>query len=213
VAWQQHRASSTRAIFAIVTEHWKSALYLVLMMTLMMFLSHGSQDLYPDFLRSMHGASSSTVAYIAMLYNVGAVLGAITFGQLSEIWGRRRSMIAALILSLLIIPAWTYAATMLVIAISAFLMQAGVQGAWGVIPAHLNELSPHETRGLLPGLAYQLGILIAAPVNTIAFALRARIGYRGALATFESATIVFLMIVLALGREHKGRDFLEDSTP
>lgn len=210
-AWQQHRAPSTAAIFTVIGQHWKAALYLVLMMTLMMFLSHGSQDLYPDFLRSTHGANSHTVAYIAMLYNVGAVLGAITFGQLSEFLGRRHAMIAALTLSLLIIPAWTYGGSMLVIAISAFIMQAGVQGAWGVIPAHLNELSPHETRGLLPGLAYQLGILIAAPVNTLAFALRARIGYAGALAGFESATIILLMIVLALGIEHKGRNFLEDS--
>ena len=212
-AWQKHRAQSVGAIFAVIGQHWKAALYLVLMMTLMMFLSHGSQDLYPDFLRSTHGASSHTVAYIAMLYNVGAVLGAITFGQFSETVGRRRSMIAALILSLLTIPSWTHAGSMLVIAISAFLMHAGVQGAWGVIPAHLNELSPHQTRGLLPGLAYQLGILIAAPVNTLAFALRAKIGYAGALAIFESTTIVLLMIVLAAGREYKGRSFLESSSP
>ena len=212
-AWQQHRAQSVGAIFAVMRQHWKAALYLVLMMTLMMFLSHGSQDLYPDFLRSTHGASSHTVAYIAMLYNVGAVLGAITFGQFSETVGRRRSMIAALTLSLVTIPTWTHAGSMLVIAISAFLMQAGVQGAWGVIPAHLNELSPHQTRGLLPGLAYQLGILIAAPVNTLAFALRAKIGYAGALAIFESTTIVLLMIVLAAGREYKGRSFLESSSP
>jgi len=122
-------------------------------------------------------------------------------------------MIAALTLSLVTIPTWTHAGSMLVIAISAFLMQAGVQGAWGVIPAHLNELSPHQTRGLLPGLAYQLGILIAAPVNTLAFALRAKIGYAGALAIFESTTIVLLMIVLAAGREYKGRSFLESSSP
>ncbi|MBV9179993.1 MAG: MFS transporter, partial [Acidobacteria bacterium] len=88
-----------------------------------------------------------------------------------------------------------------------------VQGAWGVIPAHLTELSPHQTRGLLPGLAYQLGILIAAPVNSLAFALRAKIGYALALASFESATILLLIVVLVLGSERKGRSFLEDSSP
>ena len=212
-AWKQHRAATTRAILAVVTKHWKAALYLVLMMTLMMFLSHGTQDLYPDFLKSTHGAGAKTVSYIAILYNIGAVVGAILFGHLSELMGRRRSMIAALILSLATIPAWTFAGPMLAIALAAFVMQAGVQGAWGVIPAHLNELSPDETRGLLPGLAYQLGILIAAPVNTIEYALRARFGYAWALAGFETVNIALLITVLALGRERRGRGFLREQVP
>ena len=212
-AWQQHRARTTGAILAAVKAHWKSALYLVLMMTLMMFLSHGTQDLYPDFLRTTHGASPRTVSYVAILFNIGAVLGAVVFGHLSEILGRRRSMIGALALSLVTIPAWAFAGPMGVISLAAFIMQAGVQGAWGVIPAHLNELSPDQARGLLPGLAYQLGILIAAPVNSIEFALRARFGYAWALAGFEAVNIVFLMVALALGREQKGRGFVRDSPP
>ena len=120
-------------------------------------------------------------------------------------------MIAALVLSLLTIPAWTFAGPIVIIAIGAFLMQVGVQGAWGVIPAHLNELSPDETRGLLPGLAYQLGILIAAPVNNIEYFLRTKFGYAWALAGFEAVNIVLLMIVLALGNERKGRRFLKDT--
>jgi SHS family lactate transporter-like MFS transporter len=179
------------------------------MMTLMMFLSHGTQDLYPDFLKSTHGASSKTVSYMAILYNTGAVVGAVLFGYFSDAWGRRRSMIAALILSLATIPAWAFAGPMLAIAVAAFFMQAGVQGAWGVIPAHLNELSPDQTRGLLPGLAYQLGILIAAPTNTIEFALRDKFGYSWALAGFETVNIVLLITVLALGSERKGRGFIQ----
>ena len=210
-AWKQHRAPSTAAILVVVRQHWKSALYLVLMMTLMMFLSHGTQDLYPDFLKSTHGASAHTVAYLAIWYNIGAVVGAVIFGHLSEVIGRRRSMIAALVLSLVTIPAWTFSGPMLALAIAAFVMQAGVQGTWGVIPAHLNELSPDQTRGLLPGLAYQLGILIAAPVNSIEYKLQGRFGYSRALAGFETVNILLLITVLALGMERKGHKFLTDA--
>jgi len=206
-AWKQKRAPTTKAILLVVRQYWKSAIYLVMMMTLMMFLSHGTQDLYPDFLRSTHGASGRTVAYIAILYNVGAVIGAIIFGHLSEVVGRRRGMIAALCVSLIAIPAWAFATPMLLITAAAFVMQAGVQGAWGVIPAHLNELSPDQTRGLLPGLAYQLGILIAAPVNNIEYALRSHFGYPWALAGFETVNIALLIMVLALGHERKGKVF------
>lgn len=212
-AWKQKRAPTTGAILAVVRQHWKSAVYLVLMMTLMMFLSHGTQDLYPDFLKSTHGASARAVAYVAIYYNIGAVVGAIVFGHFSEILGRRRGMIAALIVSLVTIPAWAFAGAMWAITIAACVMQAGVQGAWGVIPAHLNELSPDQTRGLLPGLAYQLGILIAAPVNNIEFALRARFGYAWALAGFETVNILVLAVVLLVGTERKGKVFLEAAHP
>jgi SHS family lactate transporter-like MFS transporter len=207
-AWKQHRAPSTAAILAVVKQHWKTAAYLVLMMTLMMFFSHGTQDLYPDFLKTAHGASSRMVSYIAILYNVGAVAGAVLFGHLSDRMGRRRSMIAAFMLSLAAIPGWAFGGPIVVIVIAAFIMQAGVQGAWGIIPAHLNELSPDQTRGLLPGLAYQLGILIAAPTNSIEYALRDKFGYSWALAGFELVNIILLVTVIALGRENKGRGFL-----
>ncbi len=210
-AWKQHRAPSTRAILEVVRQNWKSAMYLVLMMTLMMFLSHGTQDLYPDFLRSTRGASAHTISYIAVLYNIGAVLGTLIFGHLSEKLGRRRSMIFALLLSLAAIPAWAFAGPIVTIAIAAFVLQAGVQGAWGVIPAHLNELSPDQTRGLLPGLAYQLGILIAAPINSIEYWLSSRVGYSWALAGFETVNIAILIVVLALGKERKGRGFVLES--
>ena len=206
-AWKQKRAPTTRAILSVISQYWKSALYLVLMMTLMMFLSHGTQDLYPDFLKSTHGAKASTVAYIAIWYNGGAIVGAILFGHLSDVIGRRHGMIAALVLSLATIPAWAFSGPVLAIAVAAFVMQAGVQGAWGVIPAHLNELSPDQTRGLLPGLAYQLGILIASPVNNIEYGLRAHFGYAWALAGFEAVNIALLIVVLALGSERKGKQF------
>jgi SHS family lactate transporter-like MFS transporter len=182
--------------------------YLVLLMTMMMFLSHGTQDLYPHFLKKVHGFSGSVISSMAIFYNIGAVLGAIIFGQLSERLGRRRTMIAALVLSLAVIPAWAFGKSLLVLAVGAFLMQIGVQGAWGVIPAHLNELSPDAVRGLMPGFAYQLGILFAAPTNSIEFALQRRLGYPWALASFETVNIVFLAITLWLGSEKKGKSFV-----
>ena len=207
-AWKQHRAPSLTAIVRAASGHWKMFAYLVLLMTLMMFLSHGTQDLYPHFLKSVHRFSSATVAYIAIIYNVGAMLGAIIFGYLSETLGRRRAMITALALSLLIIPAWSFGSTRAMLIVGAFIMQMGVQGAWGIIPAHLNELSPDKVRGLMPGFAYQLGILFAAPTNNIEYALRDRYGYAWALAGFETANIILLAIVVALGPERKGKNFL-----
>jgi len=206
-AWKQHRAPTMGSIIRTAGGHWKIFLYLVLLMTLMMFLSHGTQDLYPDFLKSARGFEPKIVAYLVILFNVGAVLGAIVFGHLSETLGRRRSMILALCLALAMIPAWTFGGSLLTLAVGAFVMQAGVQGAWGIIPAHLNELSPDQVRGLMPGFAYQLGILVAAPVNNVVYALRQPLGYAWALAAFEIANILFLIAVVALGSEHKGKSF------
>ncbi len=208
-AWKQHRAPTVGAIVRTATGHWKIFSYLILLMTLMMFLSHGTQDLYPDFLKSAHGFSSAIVSYMAILYNIGAVVGALAFGHFSESFGRRKAMILSLVLSLATIPLWAFGSSLLALAIGAFLMQTGVQGAWGIIPAHLNELSPDSVRGLMPGFAYQLGILFAAGTNSIEYALRSHFGYNWALAGFEVANIALLITVLALGTEHKGKDFLQ----
>src|SRR6266404_5335240 len=206
-AWKQHRAASTGQVLRIVAGEWKRFAYLVVLMTFMMFLSHGTQDLYPDFLKEVHKISAAMVANIAMIYNVGAVVGAIVFGHLSQVAGRRKGMIAALGLSLLLIPLWAFGSGLLAIIAASFLMQAGVQGAWGVIPVHLNELSADAARGLMPGLAYQLGILIASPTNSIQFALYEHFGYQAALAGFEVCTIVVLSLLLWRGIEAHNKDF------
>ncbi len=208
-AWRQHRAPSTKAVLKTLAAHAKLFAYLVLMMTFMMFLSHGTQDLYPDFLKNARHVAPTTVPYVAMLYNIGAILGAILFGHLSESLGRRRSMLAALGLALCVIPLWAFGGSLATLALGAFLMQVGVQGAWGVIPAHLNELAPDAARGLVPGLAYQLGILVAAPTNTIEYVLRDRFGYEWALASFEIATILILALAVSLGSERRGKSFVE----
>jgi SHS family lactate transporter-like MFS transporter len=209
-AWKQHSAPTIKAIVQTASGHWKVFSYLVLLMTLMMFLSHGTQDLYPDFLKSAHGFTSGTVSNVAILYNIGAVLGAIVFGYFSERLGRRRGMIAALVLALSVIPFWAFGESLLVLTVGAFVMQAGVQGAWGVIPAHLNELSPDSVRGLMPGFAYQLGIVLAARTNSIEYFLRDKLGYSRALATFEIANIALLIVVVALGSEQRGKSFVRE---
>jgi SHS family lactate transporter-like MFS transporter len=208
-AWKQHRAATTGGVLRIMAQHWKQMIYLVALMTFMMFLSHGTQDLYPDFLRTTHGAPERTVSAIAILYSFGAVLGGIFFGYLSQRAGRRLSMVAALGLAIVFIPLWAFSHTLGWLAFGAFFMQIGVQGTWGVIPIHLNELSPDQTRGLIPGLAYQLGILIASPTNKMEYKLYQHFGYQWALASFEVVTILVLATLVSLGQERHGRSFHE----
>jgi len=211
-AWHQHRAGTVRGILRAVARKWRRFAYLVVLMVFMMFLSHGTQDLYPDFLKEAHKVSSARVADIAMIYNVAAVVGAIIFGHFSQKLGRRRGMMAALALCLIVIPLWAFGWNIPVLILGAILMQAGVQGAWGIIPVHLNELAADSARGLMPGLAYQLGILIAAPTNSIQYALRERFGYQWALASFELVTIFTLVVILSLGTEHHSRSFLRPNS-
>jgi MFS transporter, SHS family, lactate transporter len=212
-AWKQHRVSSTAQVIRVALQHWKRFLYLAGLMTFMMFLSHGTQDLFPDFLAEIHHVLPSRVATIAIIYNVGAIVGAMIFGALSQGIGRRKGMIAALALCLLIIPLWAFAGSVAIVIAAAVLMQMGVQGAWGVIPVHLNELAADAARGLMPGFAYQLGILFASPTNSIQYALRERFGYSWALAGFEVVTIFSLVILLWWGAEEHGRSFLLPSRP
>jgi SHS family lactate transporter-like MFS transporter len=211
-AWQKHRAPSTSAILRIVGQQWKLCVYLVFLMTFMMFLSHGTQDMYPDFLRTQHGATIAAISYIIILGNIGAVVGGIIFGQLSNVAGRRLSLVLALVLSLAVMPLWAFANSLTLLALGSFLMQVGVQGAWGIIPAHLSELSADATRGLVPGLAYQLGIVLASRTPVVEYSLSNRFGYKWALAGFEIVTIVVLAVTISLGKERRGRSFLETET-
>jgi SHS family lactate transporter-like MFS transporter len=205
-AWKRNRARKWGEGFRTLLHHKGLLVYLVLLMTVITCFSHGSQDLYPDFLRAARGFSSGMVSNLAILYNVGAILGALAIGQLSEKIGRRWSMIAALGLALVALPAWAFENSLAMLAAGAFVMQFGVQGVFGVVPAHLNELSPPSVRSLFPGVVYQLGTLIGAPSVGLEFALRQRIGYGWALASFELAAIGVLVLVCFFGPERKGRD-------
>ena len=209
-AWEQNRLVRTIDGPSIALQHKRLVLYMVALMFLMSCLSHGTQDLYPDFLKHEHGIAPNTVAYVTMFYTVGSTIGAIVFGLLSERIGRRYSMLCAMGLSLLIMPVWAFGATLVVLALGAFVMQMGVQGAWGIIPVHLNELSPAPVRGLLPGFTYQIGILLAASTPTVEFAMRDRLGYPWALTSFELVVIAGLALLLIFGRENRGKSFLRE---
>lgn len=209
-AWQQHRAATMGEVLRVLGRNLRRFAYLVVLLIFMMFLSHGTQDLYPDFLKEVHGASPQRVAEIAMIYNVGAVAGGILFGALSQRVGRRKGMMSALGLCLVILPFWAFGGSLPLIIAATVLLQMGVQGAWGVIPVHLNELAADAARGLMPGLAYQLGILFAAPTNSLQYALRERFGYQWALAGFELVTILVLAALLWRGAEEHNRSFVRE---
>jgi MFS transporter, SHS family, lactate transporter len=160
-------------------------------------------------LKSERRLSPKIVSYMAMFYNVGAILGALFFGHISQKLGRRRGIICAISLSLLSIPAWAFGQSLWLLVAGSFIMQTGVQGAFGVIPAHLNELSPAAVRGLFPGFVYQLGVLVGSPAVAVEYALREELGYSWALSTFEGAVIISLIVIFALGPEELGKKFVK----
>ena len=143
-------------------EHWKTALYVVALMTAFNLFSHGTQDLYPTFLQKGHGFDTHMTGILTAIGNLGAIGGGVLFGAWSQRLGRRRGIIVASLLSLLALPLWAFSHTAVMLGLGAFLMQFMVQGAWGVIPVHLNELSPAGARGSFPGYAYQVGNLLAS---------------------------------------------------
>ena len=186
-----------------VRDHFPTLAYLVLLMACFNAFSHGSQDLYPTFLQVQHGFSAATTGRIAIIMNIGALVGGICFGTLSERLGRRRAIALAALLSLPMIPLWAYSHTAVALAASAFLMQFMVQGAWGIVPAHLNELSPPSVRAVLPGFAYQLGNLAMAKMAPIQSGLAESHGgnYASVLAWTVAVFAAVLIIVTLLGKE------------
>ena len=194
-------------------KHWKIALYLVVLMTAFNFFSHGTQDLYPTFLQKQHHFDTHTTGILAAVMNVGAIVGGIGFGIWSEKLGRRRTIIIASLLALPVIPLFAFSATPVMLGIGAFLIQVAVQGAWGIVPVHLNELSPPMARSLFPGFAYQLGNLIASRNAPIQAGIAESHGdnYALALALVCGITAVVIAGWTALGPERKNADFLADA--
>src|SRR5438309_8382296 len=160
--FEARRGKPRTSPVAELARHWKIALYLVVLMTAFNFFSHGTQDLYPTFLQKQHHFDTHTTGILAAIMNLGAIVGGISFGIWSEKIGRKRAIIIASLLALPVIPLWAFAATPMLLALGAFLIQVAVQGAWGIVPVHLNELSPPLARGLFPGFAYQLGNFFAS---------------------------------------------------
>jgi SHS family lactate transporter-like MFS transporter len=205
--WQRTRQAGWRPLIDSVLSQWRLFLALVLLMTIMNLVSHGTQDLYPTFLQHDRLFTPKRTATITAISMVGALIGGVCFGSVSDRIGRRRAMITALSGAILMIPLWIFAPTFPLLVLGAFLMQFMIQGAWGIIPAHLNELAPDGVRGFMPGFGYQCGAALAGPIPSILSKLAERHGY--AIVMAGAGVIVCLagIIVVWAGREKPGVQF------
>jgi MFS transporter, SHS family, lactate transporter len=210
-AWLQGRVSrhAEKHLGKDILKHAGIFAFLVVLMFALNAFSHGTQDLYPTFLQKNLGFDPHRVSLIAIIYNLGALLGGILFGTWSEKIGRRRAIVIAALLAIPIIPLWAYSRTVPMLAVGGFLMQFMVQGAWGVIPAHLNELSPPAVRGTFPGFAYQLGNLLSSR-NSVLQAKLAERRYGGYFPPVLAWTVLLVALLVAAvtfsGRERRGAD-------
>src|SRR5580692_4184708 len=210
-AWVQGQVSrnAKRRLGKDILTYLGTFALLVVLMFAFNCLSHGTQDLYPTFLTKGHHFEPKTVMFITVVANIGALLGGVLFGTWSERIGRRRAIVIAALLAIPVIPLWAYSHTVPMLALGGFLMQFMVQGAWGVIPAHLNELSPSAVRGTFPGFAYQLGNLLSSR-NVVIQAKLAENRYRGMYPPVLAWTVVIVATLVAVvtwsGRERKGTD-------
>ncbi len=215
-AWEQGRVSrnAESQLGKDILRYLGTFTFLIVLMFSFNSFSHGSQDLYPTFLTKDHHFTPQTVSWIAIIANIGALLGGIVFGTWSEKIGRRKAIVIAALLSIPVIPLWAYSHTVPMLALGGFVMQFMVQGAWGVIPAHLNELSPPAVRGTFPGFAYQLGNLLAS-WNGVKQARLAERHFGGVFAPVLAWTLLLVATLVAVvtgsGRERRGMDLSKTS--
>jgi SHS family lactate transporter-like MFS transporter len=207
-AFTEQRVTKQRhSLLEVMGRNWKLAIYAIVLMTAFNFFSHGSQDAYPNlFLRIQHGFDTHTASLMTAIANIGAIIGGIGFGWLSERIGRRRAIMGAALLALPVIPFWAFGSTPLILGIGAFFMQVAVQGAWGIVPVHLNELSPYEIRATFPGVVYQLGNFIAsANLNIqVMIAEHNANNYGLAMALVVGCVAVVISVLVATGPERHG---------
>ncbi|HLG90468.1 MAG TPA: MFS transporter [Alphaproteobacteria bacterium] len=216
VATRANREKFLQSIWQSIRGRWGLFFYVVVLMACFNSLSHGSQDLFPTYLRLQHHLDTQATSVITAVGNFGAITGGVLFGILSERIGRKRGIILAALLTLVTIYPWAFGATPVVVAVGAFLVQLAVQGAWGIVPAHLNELAPEGTRGTFPGFTYQLGNLLASRNQVLQAKLadpaRAVFGLPGssygfALALVTGISALLLIVITWFGPERKGIAF------
>jgi len=205
--WQRTRHESWGQLGRAIVSHWKTFAYLLALMTMMNFISHGTQDMYPTFLQRDWGFATSRRDLLTAFSMVGAITGGVIFGYISDRIGRRRAIVTALILAVLAIPIWAHAPNVAILVAGAFIMQFMVQGAWGVIPAHINELSPDSVRGFLPGFAYQCGVAIASSVTYLEAVFAEHTTYANSMALTAATVFIVGAIVAWFGRERRGAVF------
>src|SRR5436853_1416371 len=215
--WERNRAAAEDRRFDLrrfAKDHGTLLIYAALLMTAFNYMSHGTQDLYPTFLEKQRGFGVSAKSTITIVYAIGMICGGTVIGFLSQRWGRRRCIILSAVCGMLLIPAWIFSPGTPLLIAGGFLMQFMVQGAWGVVPVHLNELSPAEFRGTFPGLAYQLGNFAAAYAAqqqaSLAYHFRDANGnpnYALTMALVECFVFLAIILLAAIGPEKRGREF------
>ncbi|MBU6471478.1 MAG: MFS transporter [Alphaproteobacteria bacterium] len=206
-AFHAEKAKTAPNALAVLKEHWRLALYAMLFMMAMNFFSHGTQDLYKTMLEIDHGLSHAWISGINLVAAVGAILGGLAFGALSQKIGRRRALILGALLALPLIPFWAFSSSPWLLGVAGFAMQFMVQGCWGIIPAHLNELSPREARGTFPGVVYQLGNFLASYNATMQAKIELSYGsYGAALAVVAAGAAIFIAVFAFMGREARDID-------
>lgn len=205
--WERTRHANLSDWWDGILSHWQLFIYLVVMMAMMNFSSHGTQDMYPTFLKRDWNFSASQKSLLTAFMMSGAIVGGICFGLLSDRIGRRRAMIWAFIGAIVLIPIWAFAPSRPLLVAGAFLMQFMIQGAWGVVPAHITELSPDSVRGFLPGFAYQCGVLIAGTVGLLEAKLAEHMTYAKAMAILVLIIFCGAIIVVGAGRERHAVKF------
>ncbi len=200
-------ASNTpkRSLWTTLGEHWQLTLYAIILMMAFNLFSHGSQDLYATFLQKQHGFDSSTVSRLVIVANLGAIVGGLAFGTLSEKIGRANAITIAALIALPAIPLWAYGSTPILLGIGAFIMQISVQGAWGVVPAHLNELFPSAVRATLPGFIYQAGNFLASYNGPYQAKLAEQTSFSYALALVIGIVAIVLAILVRFTPEKRGQ--------
>ncbi len=202
--WRRTKAENWSHLGRTLRSHWKLWLYLTLLMAAMNFASHGTQDMYPTFMKQFRGMDAGSYSQVVMLMMIGAIAGGIVFGLASDRLGRRAMMIVAFLGALAVTPLWAFSSGMPAIITGAVLMQFMVQGAWGIIPAHISELSPDRVRGFLPGFAYQCGNFIAASIASVQSTLAGQYPYSCVMATSAATIFLLAIVATALGRERHG---------
>jgi MFS transporter, SHS family, lactate transporter len=212
-AFKEMEKRARPSLLTTLKHNFKLSIYAIVLMTCFNFFSHGTQDLYPTFLREQHHFDPHTVSMITIVLNIGAIVGGLFFGSMSEKIGRRKAICIAALIALPVLPLWAFSSGPVLLALGAFLMQISVQGAWGVIPVHLNEISPDEVRATFPGLVYQLGNLFASVNATLqaSFAATHDNNYGMAMATVAGTVAVLIAILILFSRERRGIDMTQSA--
>jgi SHS family lactate transporter-like MFS transporter len=205
--WRKSREESWAGLGSAIVSNWKLFVYIALLVTGLSLASHGTQDMYPTFLQRQWGFDAAQRSLVTGFSAIGAIIGGTLMGLLSDRFGRRRMIIISLVLAIVLVPLWAYSPSVALLYAGSFLMQFMVQGAWGVIPAHLSELSPDSVRGFLPGFAYQCGSLLSSSVAWVEAVFAQRTSYATAMASTAAAVFAFACIMTAVGRERLGRTF------